>query len=63
MVTESAKAWVALIGAIASALLGVFTAETVVGQVLTVVVVIATAVATFAVPNADPEAEWDPDRD
>lgn len=47
----AAKAYVALAGAIATALLGVFTADTTVGQILTVVSVIATAVATYAVPN------------
>ena len=48
----AAKAYVALAGAIATALLGVFTADTTVGQILTVVSVIATAVATYAVPNS-----------
>lgn len=48
---EAAKAYVALAGAVATALLGVFTADTTVGQVLTVVAVVATAVATFRVPN------------
>lgn len=48
-----AKMYAALIGSIATALLGVYTADTKVGQVLTVVSVIATAIATFAVPNAD----------
>jgi hypothetical protein len=52
---EAAKAYVALGGAIATALLGVFAADTVVGQVLTVVAVIATAVATWATPNAAPD--------
>lgn len=49
---ENAKAYVALIGAIATGLLGVYAADTMVGQVLTVVTVIATAVSTWAVPNA-----------
>ena len=48
---QAAKAYVALAGAVATALLGVFTADTTVGQILTVVAVIATAVATFQVPN------------
>lgn len=51
-VFESAKAYVALVGAIASALLGVFASDTPVGQVLTVIAVVATAVATYKVPNA-----------
>lgn len=48
---EAAKAYVALAGAIATALLGVYAADTEVGKVLTVISVIATAVATWAVPN------------
>jgi hypothetical protein len=46
-----AKAYAALAGAIATALLGVFAADTTVGKVLTVVAVIATCVATYRVPN------------
>lgn len=47
-----AKAIVALIGSIASGLLGVYATDTTVGQVLTVLVVIATAVGTWTLPNA-----------
>ena len=47
------KMYMALIGSICTGLLGVFTSDTTVGQVLTVVSIIATAVATFAVPNID----------
>ena len=50
-IPQAAKAYVALAGAIATALLGVYTADTTVGQALTVVVVVATAVGTYAVPN------------
>lgn len=50
------KAYAALIGAIATALLGVYATDTTAGQVLTVVSVIATAVVTWAVPNLDPAA-------
>lgn len=50
---NAVKAYVALIGSIATALLGVFTGDTTVGQILTVVAVIATAVATYQFPNAD----------
>lgn len=50
----NAKAYVALVGAIATGLLGVYAADTTVGQVLTVIVVIATAVGTWSVPNATP---------
>lgn len=49
---EAAKAYVALVGTIATALLAVYGPETEVGQWLTVLAVVATAVATFAVPNA-----------
>jgi hypothetical protein len=49
---QYAKAYAALLGSIATALLAVFTADTTVGQVLTVVAVVATAVGTWAVPNA-----------
>jgi hypothetical protein len=49
---KNAKAYAALAGSIATALLAVFAADTTVGQVLTVVAVVATAVGTWAVPNA-----------
>lgn len=48
---EAAKMYVALVGAIATALLGVYAADTTVGQVLTVVSVVATAFGTWAVEN------------
>lgn len=48
----AAKAYIALIGSIAAALLAVFTADTSVGMVLTVIVIVATAVTTWAVPNS-----------
>ena len=48
---ENAKAYLALIGAIAAALLGVFAADTTIGQILTVISVAATAFATWRVPN------------
>lgn len=51
---EAAKAYVAFVGAVATALLGVFTGDTTVGQVLTVIVVIATAITTYQVPNQVP---------
>jgi len=47
------KAIATLIGTIATALLGVYTADTEIGKVLTIVAIIATAVATWVVPNAD----------
>ena len=52
-VLTNAKAYVALAGSIATALLAVYGPETSVGQVLTVVSVVATAVGTWAIPNAD----------
>lgn len=51
MIMTNAKAYVALIGAIATALLGVYAADTPVGHWLTIVSVVATAVGTWAVPN------------
>lgn len=47
-----AKAWVALAGSIATALLGVYAADTTVGKFLTVVMVVATAFGTWYVENA-----------
>lgn len=49
---KNAKAYVALVGACATALLGVFAADTPVGQVLTILSVLATAFGTWAVENA-----------
>lgn len=54
---EAAKAYIALVGTIATALLTVFTADTTVGKVLVVVSIVATAIATYAVPNAKPAPE------
>lgn len=50
-VLANIKAYVALIGSLCTALLAVFTADTVVGQILTVASVVATAVGTWAVQN------------
>lgn len=50
-IPEAAKAYVALVGTIATALLGVFAADSEIGKVLTIVAVVATAVGTYAVPN------------
>lgn len=49
----NAKAVVSLVGAVATALLGVFAADTKVGQALTIVSIVATAFLTWRVPNAD----------
>lgn len=53
---EYAKAYCSLIGGVATALLGVYTADTPAGQVLTVIAVVATAILTWSVPNAPKEA-------
>lgn len=50
--TKNLKAYVALVGSVATALLAVYTADSTVGQVLTVASVVATAVGTWAVSNA-----------
>jgi len=47
-----AKMYAALAGSIATALLGVYAADSTLGQVLTVVSVVATAFGTWAVSNA-----------
>lgn len=51
---QYAKAYASLIGSVATALLGIYTADTQVGKVLTIIAVVATTVVTWAVPNADP---------
>ena len=52
-----AKSIAALVGAIATALLAIYGPETEVGHWLTVASVVATAVATWAVPNRDPHGQ------
>ena len=47
-----AKAIATLVGTIVTGLLGIYTGDTEVGKVLTIIGVIATAVATWSVPNA-----------
>jgi len=56
-ILANAKACAALVGALCTALLGVYTADSKVGQVLTVASVIATAVLTWSVPNAPKPAD------
>lgn len=51
----NAKGYAALVGAICTGLLGVYATDTQVGQVLTVVSIVATAFVTWVVPNADAE--------
>lgn len=48
---QNAKAYVALVGSIATALLAVHAADTPVGQVLTVLSVVTTAFGTWAIEN------------
>lgn len=50
------KAYAALVGSVATALLAVYTADTEVGKILTVVAIVATTVGTWAIPNLDPKA-------
>jgi FtsH-binding integral membrane protein len=50
---KNAKAYAALVGSVATALLGVYAADTPVGKVLTVLAVVATAFGTWAVENAE----------
>lgn len=52
---KNLKAYVALVGSLATALLAVYTADTDIGKVLTVVAVIATTVGTWAAKNAPAE--------
>jgi len=52
----NAKAYVALAGGVATGLLGVYAADSPVGQVCTVVAVVATAFATWRTPNAQKPA-------
>lgn len=54
------KAIATLVGAVATGLLGVYAGDTEVGKILTVVVIVATAVATWVVPNAPVVAPGDP---
>lgn len=52
-VLANAKAYASLAGALATALLGTFAADTTVGQILTIISVLATAFVTWRVPNAE----------
>lgn len=52
-ILPAAKAWLALVGAIATALLAHYGPDTAVGGVLTVVVAVASAVVVYRVPNAE----------
>lgn len=50
-----AKAYAALLGSIATALLAIYANDSEVNHWLTVVGVVATTVATWAIPNLDPK--------
>lgn len=54
---KNLKAYASLVGAIATALLGVYAADSEVGKVLTALAVVATAITTWAVPNTYPPTE------
>jgi hypothetical protein len=51
MINANAKAWVALIGAIVTALLGTVGPDTALFDVLTAVAAVCTAIVTYVVPN------------
>ena len=57
---QTAKTWAALIGAIVTALLGAFTAGSVIGKILTAAGAIGTAIAVYTMPNAPTQdsADW-----
>ena len=52
---QTAKTWVAAIGALVTALLGIFAGDTTAGWILTIIAALATAAAVYAVPNAPTE--------
>lgn len=54
-ILENAKAYVALIGLVATALLGSFATDSTPGKILTAVVAVAGAFATWRVPNQPAE--------
>jgi len=56
-ILANAKAYAALVGAICTGLLGVYAADTKVGQVLTVLAILATALTTWRVPNTTTPTE------
>lgn len=52
-ILPAAKSWAALLGAIVTALLGTVGPDDTLGQVLTALAAVLTAVAVYRVPNAD----------
>lgn len=52
-ILATAKFYAALVGSAATAIVGDFAADSTEGKVLTAVIAIATAVATFAIPNKE----------
>jgi hypothetical protein len=53
-IRENAKAWVALLGVIVTALLGTIPPDDRLWQILTAVAAVCTAIAVYEVPNATP---------
>jgi len=53
----NAKAYAALVGSVCTGLLAVYAADSTLGQVLTVVAILCTALGTWAVPNTAPERD------
>lgn len=54
------KAIATLVGSIVTGLLGIYAGDTEVGKILTIIGIVATAVATWVVPNAPVVAPGDP---
>ena len=52
---QTAKTWVAAIGALVTALLGILAGDTMAGWILTIIAAVGTVVAVYAVPNAPTE--------
>lgn len=56
-ILATAKAWAALVGAIITALVGTLTPEDPGYRVLTIVLAVVTAIATYRIPNRPAEVE------
>lgn len=56
-ILATAKAWAALVGAIITALVGTLTPDDPGYRVLTIVLAVVTAIATYRIPNRTPEVE------
>lgn len=51
MLSEAAKAWIALLGSVVTGVLGIVTPDDPIYKVLTIVAAVITAVLTYVVPN------------